>query len=55
MEKRPTSINVDPKLWRAFKVGCAIKGRTVTEQLERMIRSFVNKPIKAAKATQKEG
>jgi hypothetical protein len=38
-----TSINVDPELWRGFKVACATEGETVTRQLETLIRGFLGR------------
>jgi len=39
--RAPTSINIDRDLWREFKSECAKARRTVTEQMERMISSWI--------------
>lgn len=40
--RAPTSINIDRAVWKEFKVACANKDCTVTEQLERLIRNHLN-------------
>lgn len=42
--RAPTSINIDSSLWQEFKVLCAYKKKTLTEELERMIRIAVLRP-----------
>lgn len=49
--RAPTSINIDRALWKEFKTECARKGRTVTEQLERLIRNHLTLHKGAAKLT----
>lgn len=39
--RSPTSINIDRELWKEFKMECARTGRTATDQLERLIASFL--------------
>jgi len=45
--RAPTSITIDPALWKEFKVVCARSGHTITHHLERMIRAYVVKRSKA--------
>lgn len=47
-----TSINIDRELWKRFKMRCAGDGTTVTEQVETLIRNFLNvHRVKVTKST----
>lgn len=39
---KSTSINVDEELWAQFKTECARSGKTVTDQLGRLICNWLN-------------
>jgi hypothetical protein len=41
-EKRiKTSIYVSDELWRKFKAKCALEGKNVSEEIERLLKEYV--------------
>jgi hypothetical protein len=37
-----TSINIDKELWKPFKIACASNSKTVTVQMETLVRNWLN-------------
>jgi len=51
MPKKPITklkqypIRIDGELWKEFKAICALKGLTIREALERLIKLYTNRKI----------
>jgi hypothetical protein len=48
VKREPTSINVDPKLWRDAKIEAIKRGITVTDLFEQSLRKEIGKPLGAS-------
>ncbi|MEM3622794.1 MAG: hypothetical protein QXR76_03370 [Candidatus Bathyarchaeia archaeon] len=42
--RKKTSIFIDAELWRRFKAKCAERERSISNELERLIREACEKP-----------
>lgn len=48
VKREPTSINVDPELWRDAKIEAIKRGITVTDLFEQSLRKEIGKPLGAS-------
>ena len=43
MERKTTSIKINPELWKKVKIHCIKEGKDISEYIEELIKNDINK------------